>query len=123
MADRHDVFISYRRVGGFETARILYDHLCDRGYSVFFDIETLRNGRFNTALYGKIEECTDFLVVLSPGSLDHCADEDDWLRFEIAHALRKEKNIVPVMTRGFEMPGPRSLPEDMPFLRRYKPDI
>ena len=119
MYNEYDIFISYRRDGGFETARIIYDRLRGEGYSVFFDVETLRSGRFNTALYDKIEQCTDFIAVLSPGSLDRCQKEDDWLRFEIAHAIKNDKNVIPIMTRGFEMPPPNSLPPDIAELTIY----
>ena len=47
---KYDIFISYRRDGGQETARILRDSLAERGYRVFFDVESLRSGAFNTKL-------------------------------------------------------------------------
>lgn len=37
----YDVFISYRRDGGFEMARLLYDHLKGIGLNPFFDLEKL----------------------------------------------------------------------------------
>ena len=46
----YDIFISYRRCGGFETAKHLYDLLTKDGYRVSFDIDTLRNGDFDTEL-------------------------------------------------------------------------
>ena len=45
---KYDVFISYRRDGGYETAKHLYDLLSREGYSVSFDIDTLRNCDFDT---------------------------------------------------------------------------
>lgn len=102
--NKYDIFISYRRVGGESTARIICDRLTDLGYSVFFDVESLRSGDFNTKLYSVIEECNDFLVILSPGSLERCNDENDWVRLEIAHAIKHNKNVIPVMLRGFSFP-------------------
>ena len=64
---KYDIFISYRRDGGESTAKILRDKLSELGYQVFFDVESLRSGDFNTKLYSVIEECEDFLLVLSPG--------------------------------------------------------
>ncbi|MCR4575533.1 MAG: toll/interleukin-1 receptor domain-containing protein, partial [Lentisphaeria bacterium] len=61
----YDIFISYRRNGGFETARLIYDRLTNLGYRVSFDLETLRSGKFNTQLYERIEQCKDVLVLLS----------------------------------------------------------
>ena len=46
----YDIFISYRRDGGESTAKILRDKLTELGYSVFFDVESLRSGDFNKKL-------------------------------------------------------------------------
>lgn len=112
---KYDVFISYRRSGGEYTAKIIKDRLEDLGYRVFFDVESLRSGNFNTKLYSVIEECTDFLLILSPDSMERTANEDDWLRLEIRHALECNVNIVPVMLRGFEFPS--QLPMDIDPIR------
>lgn len=106
---KYDIFISYRRDGGQETARILRDTLTERGYNVFFDVESLRSGVFNTKLYSVIEECTDFVLVLSPNALDRCVNPDDWVLQEITHAFKNKKNIIPILLRGFDFPD--SLPE------------
>lgn len=111
----HDIFISYRRNGGEYTAKILRDRLTEAGYRVFFDVESLRSGDFNTKLYSVIDECTDFLLVLSPGALDRCVNNDDWVRREIEYAIEKGKNIVPVMLRGFSFPA--ELPPSIEPLR------
>ena len=114
---KYDIFISYRRDGGEYTARILRDQLTDLGYNVFFDVESLRSGDFNAELYKVIENCSDFLVVLSPGALDRCVNPDDWVKNEIAHAISKGKNIVPVLMRGFTFPD--NLPESIASLPKY----
>jgi hypothetical protein len=115
MGRKYDVFISYRRQGGEQTAKIICDRLMDLGYKVFYDVEALRSGAFNTKLYSVIEECNDVIVVLSPNSLDRCNDENDWVRLEIAHALKTGKNVIPVFLRGFVFP--EVLVEDMQTLR------
>lgn len=115
--EKYDIFISYRRNGGEFTAKILRDRLEKQGYRVFFDVETLRSGDFNTRLYSVIDECTDFLLVLSPGALDRCVNEGDWVRYEVERALLKQKNIIPVMLRGFTFPD--VLPESIDPIR-YK---
>lgn len=113
---QYDIFISYRRDGGQETARILRDSLTERGYRVFFDVESLRSGAFNTKLYSVIEECTDFVLVLSPHALDRCMNPEDWVRREVEHALQKKKNVIPILSRNFEFPEdlPESL-KDLPY--------
>lgn len=113
---KYDIFISYRRDGGEVTARILRDSLTELGYNVFFDVESLRSGAFNTKLYSVIDECKDFILILSPGALDRCKNQDDWVRREIEYALEKKKNVIPILLRNFEFPT--DLPvtmKDLPF--------
>ena len=113
--EKYDVFLSYRRDGGETMSILLRDRLLAMGYRVFLDIESLNSGSFNEKLLSVIEGCTDVIVVCSQNSLDRCANENDWMRTEIAHALRHRKNIVPVMLRGFEWPD--DLPGDMEALK------
>ena len=75
----YNVFISYRRDGGYETARLLYEHLKNAGYNPFFDLEELRSGPFNVRLYKIIDECPNFLIVLPKDALKRCENTDDWL--------------------------------------------
>jgi len=87
------------------------------GYSVSFDVDTLRSGDFDTELLRRIDECRDFILILSEGALDRCtapdaAASEDWVRCELAYALKKEKNIVPIMLAGFTA-FPDNLPGDI----------
>lgn len=112
--DRYDIFISYRRDGGYETAQLLYDSMKQLGYRVSFDMETLRGGKFNEQLYSRIEQCSDVLAIMSKNSLALRENrEDDWFRLEIAHALKHGKNIVPVFLRDFKFPDKKTLPPDI----------
>ena len=113
--EKYDIFISYRRDGGEMLAHILYERLKDAGYAAFQDVESLRSGNFNTALYDVIERCQDFVLILSPGALDRCVNPDDWVKNEIVYALEHNKNIIPVMMRGFEWPD--TLPPEIDSLR------
>ncbi len=112
---KYDIFISYRREGGEYTAKIIHDKLTELGYNVFFDVESLRSGQFNSKLFSVIDECEDFISVLSPNCLERCGNDNDWVRLEVAYALQKRKNVVPVLLRGFQFPD--KLPEDMEQLR------
>jgi len=113
----YDVFISYRREGGYDTAKHLNDLLLRDGYSVSFDIDTLRNGDFDEQLYQRIDECKDFIVIIDPHAFDRSLDplmdpKHDWLRCELAYALKKNKNIIPVFLSGVNG-VPDNLPEDI----------
>lgn len=110
-----DIFISYRRDGGDMTAMYIYQALKERGYNVFYDLEVLRAGKFNDALLENIRACKDFVLILSPHALDRCGDENDWVRKEIAEALRQKKNIIPVMLNGFTFP--EYLPDEIDDVR------
>jgi hypothetical protein len=111
----YDIFISYRRSSGAETAKHLRDVLSERGYNVFFDTDSLRNGEFNKYLFDVIDACTDFIIILSPGALDRCVDEKDWVRLELARALEKGKNVIPIMSGDFRFPD--ELPSDIDDVR------
>ncbi len=120
-SQQYDIFISYRREGGYDTAQLLYDRLTQMGYRVSFDLETLRGGKFNTQLYRRIEQCSDMLVIMSRDSLNLRENhEDDWFRLEIAHALKHKKNIVPVFLRDFKFPQKGELPDDIADLVDYQ---
>jgi len=119
MVKAHDIFISYRRDGGEHLAGRVKDALERRGFSAFLDVEDLKSGKFNEALLRKIEDATDFIVILTPGCLERCKNEGDWLRREIRHAIEKKRNVVPVLARGFEMPIAAALPNDIADLPEY----
>lgn len=124
MEKKYNVFISYRRDGGEVTAKMIHDKLHDLGYQVFLDVESLRSGLFNIKLYSVIDECTDVVVILSPGALDRCENENDWVRREIEYALQKEKNVIPIMLRGFDFPEnlPKSI-ETLPYMQGLKANL
>ena len=114
---KYDIFISYRRKGGYETAKHLYDLFSKDGYRVSFDLDTLRNGDFDQALLKRIDQCSDFILILSKGAFARTLDpafnpRQDWLRIELAYALKKQKNIIPILLEGFEG-FPENLPADI----------
>ena len=116
----YDVFISYRRDGGFETAKHLNDLLVRDGYSVSFDIDTLREGNFDHTLLERIEQCSDFLLIVNKDAFARMLDldshpEEDWLRRELAYALQLRKNIIPVLLAGASFPN--LLPDDVKEVR------
>ncbi|MDM8524877.1 toll/interleukin-1 receptor domain-containing protein [Desulfococcaceae bacterium HSG8] len=84
----YDIFISYRREGGSDKARLFQQALSERGLKVFLDVDELRAGYFDEKLLRVIENTPGFLLILSAGSLDRCKNPGDWLRREIEHAVR-----------------------------------
>jgi hypothetical protein len=116
---RYDIFISYRRDGGFESANLIALKLTNDGYRVFFDLESLRSGKFNEKLHAVIEECSDFVLILPKDGLNRCHNEDDWVRQEIVHAMKSGKNIIPVLLRDFQWPDSAQLPKELQGLNNY----
>ena len=107
----YDIFISYRRRGaGAGVAGELQSKLENMGYKVFLDVDKIGSGQFPAQIEKAIEECNDFLLVLSPGTLDRCVDEEDWVRREIIQAQNQNKNIIGVGLPGFVMPESNMLP-------------
>ncbi|KAK0047671.1 sterile alpha and TIR motif-containing protein 1-like isoform X1 [Biomphalaria pfeifferi] len=128
-----DVFISYRRSNGSQLARrvhkdiqkyvcprvlhliLLKVHLQLRGFTVFIDIEKLRAGKFDESLLESVKQAKNFIIVLTPNSLDRCigdSEKKDWVHREITAAIEAGSNIIPLLD-NFKWPSPDTLPEDM----------
>ena len=113
----YDVFISYRRDRDAQTARLIRSELQKRHYKVFLDVDDLRPGHFDEALYGRIRDASSFIVILSPGSLERCNTTTDWLRKEIACALAEKKIIIPILMPEFKFPSDSVLPYEITSLQ------
>lgn len=110
----YDIFISYRRKGaGAGVAGELQSKLENRGYKVFLDVDEMASGQFPVQIDQAIDGCKDFLLVLAPGTLDRCNDEEDWVRHEIVKAEDLDKNLIGIMLPGFIMPEAEDLPEPL----------
>lgn len=94
--NKYDIFISYRRDGGAQYARILQLMLIQRGYKVFLDYDELRDGTFSDRIKAAIKAAPVFMPVLSAGSMDRCVNEGDWVRKEILLAAQEGKHFVPI---------------------------
>ena len=97
------VFISYRRSSGKHLAQLIFQDLESHGYDVFLDVNTLDGGAFDQVILNQIATRAHFILVLTPGCLMRCSDEDDWLRREMSEAIRLKKNIVPVIDEDFQL--------------------
>lgn len=114
---KYDIFISYRREGGYDTAKHLYDLLTRDSYRVSFDIDTLRNGDFDTSLLERIDECKDFILIIDLHAFDRTLNpnfnpQNDWMRQELSYAIKKGKNIIPIFLNGVNG-FPNNLPPDI----------
>lgn len=113
----NDIFISYRRDGGATTARLICKALEDKNFRCFFDSESLSFGSFADNIKENLRNSPNFILIVTPGSLDRCTSPDDWVRQEIALALelyesRQIQRIIPIFANG-ATGFPDSLPPDI----------
>jgi len=111
--NKYDIFISYRRKGGAQYARILQLMLIQRGYRAFLDYDELVDGFFNENIKAAIKAAPVFMIVLSKGSMERCVNADDWVRQEIMMAIRQQKHIVPVNPDNMFDGFPEGVPADI----------
>lgn len=96
MSKKYDVFISYRRDTSTEMARLIDSSVDRTWYNSFLDYNELKDSKWGPQLMAAIDAAPVFLFILSPGALDRCSEDGDWVRSEISYALSKNKHIVPV---------------------------
>ena len=106
-----DIFISYRRRGGIDIARNIWNELRSRSYYSFFDLDSIQEGEFPEHIRQNITRSKNFLIILTQNALDRCSAQGDWVRRELAAAIEQDKNIIPITCTGFEYP--EELPEDI----------
>jgi hypothetical protein len=124
------IFISYRREESRWSARSLYDRLCahfDRK-RIFIDIDAIALGEdFVKAIERTVSECDVLIAVIGARWLTSKDEHDvrrldnpeDFVRKEIATALKREIRVIPVLMDGASMPQSTELPDDLkPLIRR-----
>jgi hypothetical protein len=123
------VFISYRRDDSAGYARLLYDRLNARfPNQVFMDVTGIEAGAdFVEVIEQAIGSCAALVVLIGrqwlagagAGGRRRLDDPADFVRLEIAAALKKNIRVIPVLLRGAAMPAPEELPPDLsPLARR-----
>lgn len=113
MASKYDIFISYRRDGGAQYARILQLMLTQRGYKVFLDYDELTDGKFGEHIQEAIKEAPIFMLVLSKDALIRCKNDGDWVRREIQLAIAEDKHIIPINPDNSFNGIPDEIPDDI----------
>ncbi|MES2564063.1 MAG: toll/interleukin-1 receptor domain-containing protein [Pseudomonadota bacterium] len=125
------LFLSYRRADTSGYAGRLADALEVRfGHgSVFQDVETIAPGtNFEEAINAAVARCEALIVLIgdtwsteraTDGSL-RLDDPHDFVRLEVASALRAAKPILPVLVEGAKMPQASVLPADLRTLSRLQ---
>ena len=116
---KKDIFISYRNDGiGNNFATRITNDLRQKGYSVYFNPDEARSGDFPERLERAIEECKDFICVVTEEYLANLIANNKicWIREELLCAKRNGKNIVPLLVNGAKMPNDsETLVEELRF--------
>ncbi|CAG9800355.1 unnamed protein product [Chironomus riparius] len=117
---KYDVFISYRRQGGSDLASLIFIYLKGKKHRVFFDVQTLRAGKFADKLKNSIQQSKNFILLLTNDALNRCKDEGDWIAIEIEMALKSNCNIIPI-TRDFDNSAfdDNNLPDNIKQIKEF----
>jgi TIR domain len=122
------IFISYRRDDSSAWAGRLSDHLVTNfpRSQVFMDVGNLDPGvDFVEAIETSVSRCEVLIAVIGKRWLvdeegKHRLDNrDDFVRLEIATALKRNISVIPVLVDGALMPRSTEIPDDLkPLVRR-----
>jgi formylglycine-generating enzyme required for sulfatase activity len=118
------IFISYRRGDAEGQARALSIELAKYvgEKSVFMDVDSIALGRdFRQSLHESLESCDALLALIGPYWLDskdssgrrRLDDPADFVRQEIATALKRNIPVTPVLLQGAAMPAQDRLPDEI----------
>ena len=128
-SDTKAVFISYRRDAGAGYAGRIADTLVEHfgEDKVFRDIDSLEPGLdFAEAIERAIESSEVLIAVIGrnwstatdAAGQKRLENPDDYVRTEIATALKRNIRVIPLLIQGAAMPSARELPDDLAPLSR-----
>jgi uncharacterized membrane protein HdeD (DUF308 family) len=123
------IFINYRRDDSSASAGRLYDRLAARfpKDQIFIDVDNLDPGvDFVEVIEQSVGSCDVLIAVIGRRWLSSSEAEgsrrldnpDDFVRIEIATALKRNIRVIPVLVDGASMPRPSDLPDDLKSLLR-----
>jgi tetratricopeptide (TPR) repeat protein len=124
MGDAAPIFISYRRSDAGGHARALHEYLSGRfgDERIFFDRSTIEAGDiFPDTLRSGVEGCAALIALIAPTWLEvkgdaggrRLDDPHDFVRREIALALKKGKTVIPVLFDDTPPPSAARLPQPL----------
>jgi formylglycine-generating enzyme required for sulfatase activity len=122
------IFICYRRDDNPAWARSLYDRLTHRfdRNQIFRDVDGIPLGKdFVETIEKRVGECDVLLAVIGANWLNsrdgqgrRLDNPEDFVRMEIATALRRDIRVIPILVDGALMPRSTDLPDDLKRLAR-----
>lgn len=125
------IFISYRRDDAPGVAGRLFDHLRTKfaRRNIFMDVDAMKPGiDFVKQLDAHVSQCHVLLAIIGPHWLDakdpngqrRLDGDNDYVRIEIASALKRDIPVIPILVDGAVMPSADKLSDDLkPLVRRH----
>jgi TIR domain len=125
------IFINYRRDDAPGVAGRLFDYLALKfpRRSLFMDVDAMKPGMdFAKQLDTQVSQCQVLLAVIGPHWLDakdqagqrRLDAEKDYVRIELASALKRAIPVIPILVDGAAMPHEDTLSDDLkPLTRRH----
>jgi hypothetical protein len=125
------IFINYRRDDAPGVAGRLFDYLALKfpRRSLFMDVDAMKPGvDFAQQLDTQVSQCQVLLAVIGPHWLDakdkagarRLDAEKDYVRIELASALKRAIPVIPILVDGAAMPPEDALSDDLkPLARRH----
>ena len=118
------IFINYRRADSEGYAGRIYDRLAPHfgADAIFMDVDTIEAGvNFVKVLEGAVHSCDVLIVLIGKRWLNirgeigdrRLDDPEDFVRIEIAAALKRDIRVIPLLVGGAPMPGEDDLPENL----------
>ncbi len=99
----NSVFLSYRRDASNFIVLAIYQELVKHNIDAFYDIESLNVGQFEEVILNQIAARPYFVPLLTPETLERCANPGDWVLREFEHAMQHERIFVPLYTQEFDL--------------------
>jgi hypothetical protein len=126
-----NIFISYRRDDTSGYAGRLYDQISAHfgGEHVFMDVADIEPGAdFVQVLEDKVGSCDALIALIGKNWLTCKNDENrprlsdprDFVSAEIAAALKRNVEVIPVLVGGAKMPQEQELPQQLQVLSRHQ---
>ncbi len=120
------IFVSYRRDDSSGHAGRLFDRLVQHfgRTRIFMDIDTIEPGEdFVTVIENAVGSCDILIAIIgqnwiSSSGAGRLDNPSDFVRIEIATALRRDIRVIPVLVQRASMPKPQDLPEELLKLTR-----
>jgi hypothetical protein len=123
------IFINYRREDAPGVAGRLFDHLATKfsRQQLFMDVDAMKPGiDFVKQLDAHVAQCSVVIAVIGRHWLDatdqsgrrRLDSSNDYVRIELASALKRDIPVIPVLVDGAAMPSEESLSDDLKSLAR-----